>query len=81
MVEDLVLDPNLKFWVLIPISLVMVIVGLLRLSITSLLKKDPKLEDFKKNREKYVTDCIQLNLLTLDNSSKELPDIKVVNRF
>ncbi|EGV60685.1 hypothetical protein PSN45_001543 [Yamadazyma tenuis] len=50
--DELVLDPQLKYWVLLPISVVMVVVGLLRSNVTLLLKSDPKLEEFKKNREK-----------------------------
>lgn len=54
MIDELILDPQLKYWVLLPISIVMVIVGLVRSNITSLLGPDVKLEDAKKNREKYV---------------------------
>lgn len=52
---DLVLDPQLKYWVLLPISIVMVVVGLVRSNITALLRPDPKLEPVRKNREKYVS--------------------------
>lgn len=52
MEDELVLDPQLKYWVLLPISLVMVIVGLVRSNITNLLKPSPRLEEYKKNREK-----------------------------
>lgn len=53
-VPDLLLDPQLKYWVLLPISLAMVLVGLLRSSITYLMQPQPKLEPYKKVREAYV---------------------------
>lgn len=49
---DIELDPQLKYWVLLPISFVMVIVGLLRSNITTLMEPHPKLESFRKVREK-----------------------------
>ncbi|KAK6465936.1 integral membrane protein DUF106-domain-containing protein [Scheffersomyces coipomensis] len=49
---DLLLDPQLKYWVLLPISFVMVLVGLLRSNATYLLQPGPKLEEFKALREK-----------------------------
>ncbi|KAK6201606.1 integral membrane protein DUF106-domain-containing protein [Scheffersomyces amazonensis] len=49
---DLLLDPQLKYWVLLPISFVMVLVGLLRSNITYLLQPGPKLEEYKAIREK-----------------------------
>ncbi|KAK6458459.1 integral membrane protein DUF106-domain-containing protein [Scheffersomyces xylosifermentans] len=49
---DLLLDPQLKYWVLLPISFVMVFIGLLRSNITFLLQAPPKLEGFKAVREK-----------------------------
>lgn len=51
---ELILDPQLKYWVLLPISFAMVLVGLVRNNITVLLANSPKLEDFKLSREKYV---------------------------
>ena len=51
---DLILDPQLKYWVLLPISFVMVLVGLLRSNITLLLTPSPKLTPYKISREKYV---------------------------
>jgi len=51
---DLVLDPQLKYWVLLPISFAMVLVGLLRSNITLLLTPAPKLTPYKISREKYV---------------------------
>ena len=53
-VPDLLLDPQLKYWVLLPISLAMVLVGLLRSSITYLMQQQTKLEPYKKVREAYV---------------------------
>lgn len=52
---DLLLDPKLKYWVLLPISFVMVVVGLLRSNITLLLTPAPKLTPYKSSRESYVS--------------------------
>nr|BAE44761.1 hypothetical protein [Candida albicans] len=49
---DLLLDPQLKYWVLLPISVAMVLVGLLRSNITYLLQPQPKLENYKNLRER-----------------------------
>lgn len=49
---DLILDPQLKYWVLLPISVVMVVVGLLRSNITTLLKTDAKLDSYASVRER-----------------------------
>lgn len=49
---DIELDPQLKYWVLLPISFVMVLVGLLRSNITVMMQSNPKLEPFRKVREK-----------------------------
>lgn len=51
---DLLLDPQLKYWVLLPISVAMVLVGLLRSNITYLLQPQPKLENYKNVRERYA---------------------------
>ncbi|CAI5760140.1 unnamed protein product [Candida verbasci] len=48
---DLLLDLQLKYWVLLPISLAMVLVGLLRSNITYLLQPNPKLQPYKQVRE------------------------------
>lgn len=53
-VPDVLLDPQLKYWVLLPITLAMVLVGLLRSNITYLLQPQPKTEGFRKLRESYV---------------------------
>ncbi|KAG7810565.1 hypothetical protein KL921_003060 [Ogataea angusta] len=50
-VPDLVLDPALKLWVLLPISVVMVLVGILRSYISVLLQPKMKLQDYKLVRE------------------------------
>lgn len=47
-IPDLTLDPSLKYWVLLPISFVMVIVGLLRQNILLLIAPVRKLEHFEK---------------------------------
>lgn len=54
MSPDLLLDPQLKYWVLLPISFVMVLVGILRANVTQLMMPTPKLTPFKVLREKYV---------------------------
>lgn len=51
MTPELLLDPSLRYWVLIPISLVMVMVGVLRSYITILLQPSPKIQDWKVIRE------------------------------
>ncbi|KAG7881014.1 hypothetical protein KL905_002120 [Ogataea polymorpha] len=50
-VPDLVLDPALKLWVLLPISVVMVLVGILRSYISVLLQPKMKLQDYRLVRE------------------------------
>ncbi|VEU21401.1 DEKNAAC102716 [Brettanomyces naardenensis] len=50
-VPDLLLDPSIKLWVLLPISIVMVLVGVLRTYISMLLEPSPKLQDRKLIRE------------------------------
>ena len=42
---DLVLDPSLRDWVLFPILLVMILVGIFRHYITLLLQSSPKQPD------------------------------------
>lgn len=54
MIDDLLLDPQLKYWMLIPITVAMVLVGLLRANATYLLTSKPKVEPVKNAREKYV---------------------------
>ncbi|KAK9472127.1 integral membrane protein DUF106-domain-containing protein [Dipodascopsis tothii] len=48
---DLVLDPSLRDWVLFPILLVMILVGILRHYITLLLQSPPKQQDLAAIRE------------------------------
>lgn len=57
MIDDLLLDSQLKWGMLLPISIAMVLVGLLRANLTVLFALRPKLELFKKSREKYVVSC------------------------
>ncbi|EGW30108.1 uncharacterized protein SPAPADRAFT_52938 [Spathaspora passalidarum NRRL Y-27907] len=54
--SDLVLDPQLKYWVLLPISIAMVLVGLIRNNITTLLQPSPKLQPYKQERERHFLD-------------------------
>ncbi|KAF3994016.1 hypothetical protein FT663_00036 [Candidozyma haemuli var. vulneris] len=53
MIDDLLLDPQLKYWMLLPITATMVLVGLLRANITYLLTPRPKVEPVKNAREKH----------------------------
>lgn len=50
-IPDVLLDPRIKAWVLLPISVVMVLVGVLRAYISLLLEPSPKIEDAKLIRE------------------------------
>lgn len=52
MTPDLILDPALKYWVLVPISIAMVLVGLARADVTTLLLPGPKLEEYIVVRER-----------------------------
>ncbi|GMM37159.1 Emc3 protein [Saccharomycopsis crataegensis] len=47
-VPNLTLDPSLKYWVLLPISFVMVLVGIVRENIQLLITPAAKLEDYQK---------------------------------
>lgn len=47
-VPNLTIDPSLKAWVLLPISFVMVVVGVLRQHIQLLITPTPKLQSFSK---------------------------------
>lgn len=49
--QSLFLDPALRDWVLLPIFIVMIMVGVLRHYATILLRSDPKTEDLKAVRE------------------------------
>ena len=51
--QSLFLDPALRDWVLLPIFVVMIMVGILRHYATELLKSSPKSESLKSIREKY----------------------------
>ncbi|KAK9454189.1 integral membrane protein DUF106-domain-containing protein [Dipodascopsis uninucleata] len=51
---DLVLDPSLRDWVLFPILLVMILVGVLRHYVTILLQSPPKQKDVLAIREQQV---------------------------
>ncbi|QOU21361.1 hypothetical protein BRETT_001083 [Brettanomyces bruxellensis] len=50
-IPELLLDPYIKLWVLLPISVVMVLVGVLRTYISMTLDPSPKIEDHKLLRE------------------------------
>lgn len=50
-VPDLVLDPSLRYWALLPISFVMVLVGLMRSYVAILLRPTAKVANAKKFRE------------------------------
>ncbi|EMG47292.1 hypothetical protein G210_2406 [Candida maltosa Xu316] len=71
---DLLLDPQLKYWVLLPISLAMVLVGLLRSNITYLLQPQPKLESYKNLREQFLhrARCFRENNRVLSSQDFEI---------
>jgi hypothetical protein len=53
---ELVLDPDIRNWVLFPIMVVMILVGILRHYITSILnvsQGSPK-QDYKETRQRYL---------------------------
>lgn len=52
--EDVLLDPSLKWWMIVPISVAMVIVGVLRSLVSFLLALKPKTVPFRTARERYV---------------------------
>ncbi|CDK25749.1 unnamed protein product [Kuraishia capsulata CBS 1993] len=49
--QELLLDPSLRYWVLLPISFVMVLVGILRTYITVLLQPSPKIAEWGNLKE------------------------------
>lgn len=51
--QSLFLDPALRDWVLLPIFVVMIMVGILRHYATLLLQSTPKAEPLKSIREQY----------------------------
>ncbi|CDR39950.1 CYFA0S04e00826g1_1 [Cyberlindnera fabianii] len=59
-VPDLVIDPSLKYWVLVPISLALVLFGVLRQSINVLLSPAPRLTQLNKLREQQYLKKAQL---------------------
>ncbi|EEB06087.1 eukaryotic protein [Schizosaccharomyces japonicus yFS275] len=52
--QDLLLDPVLRTWVLIPIFVIMILIGLLRHNLTILLRSKPKALDAKTLREQRI---------------------------
>lgn len=52
---ELLLDSQLKWWMVVPISVAMVLVGLLRENLTFVLSSKPRPISFRLNREQYVT--------------------------
>jgi Integral membrane protein EMC3/TMCO1-like len=52
--QSLFLDPALRDWVLFPIFIVMIMVGIIRHYATILLQSAPKPEPLKAIREQYV---------------------------
>lgn len=68
---DLILDPQLKYWVLIPISVVMAAVGLLRGHVTYLILPTPKQQDSKEVRQGQFlkrAQAFRMNNLVLSRS-------------
>lgn len=54
MEQPLLLDSALRNWVLLPITLVMVLVGILRQNLMKLLESKPKLTTLTEARQQYV---------------------------
>lgn len=72
---DLLLDPQLKYWVLLPISVTMVLVGLLRSNATFLLETQPKLQEYKTVREGQFLQrarCFRENNSVLNDTDFEI---------
>lgn len=63
---DLILDHQLKWCVLVPISVAMVLVGLLCENLTFLLAPNPKIYPFRLARERYVF----LKVITIESNTK-----------
>ena len=53
MAEDLVLDTAIRDWVLIPLSVVMVLIGVLRYFVSKLMRSD-QVPDLKIVKEGYL---------------------------
>lgn len=70
-VPDLLIDPNIKYWVLLPISFVMVAVGILRQYIMVLLSPAVKAQPLNKIREAEYIKKSQLLKQNYENISKE----------
>lgn len=71
MIPDLVLDPKLREWVLFPILLVMILVGVLRHYLTILLQSSPKIESAKKMRQQQFLSYSQSLRNSAGNISPE----------
>lgn len=66
--QDLFLDSSIRDWVLIPITIVMVLVGVLRSNVLQLLQSTPKRGQLAKIREQRVlvrAQALQANLFYL----------------
>jgi len=55
MEQSLLLDSALRDWVLLPITLVMVLVGVLRNNLMKLLEGKPKMTTLTAARQQYVS--------------------------
>jgi hypothetical protein len=51
MQHDLVLDPNIRDWVFLPLIVIMFLIGILRSNVTLLLKSDPKPADKEQTKQ------------------------------
>lgn len=51
MQHDLVLDPNIRDWVFLPLIVILFLVGILRHNATSLLKSEPKAGDVEQLKQ------------------------------
>ncbi|KAK2659656.1 hypothetical protein Ddye_006189 [Dipteronia dyeriana] len=59
MAEDLVLDTAIRDWVLIPLSVVMVLIGILRYFVSKLMRSTSQVPDLKIVKEGQVITRLQ----------------------
>jgi len=72
-VPDLYLDPQIRNWVLFPITLVMILVGLLRHYVTILLSSSPKAQSAAAIREQRA--LLRSQILRASSKNSNLPPI------
>lgn len=70
--QDLFLDSSIRDWVLVPITIVMVLVGVLRSSVLQLLQSPPKrgqLSQIREQRVLFRSQALQANLFYIPPQS------------